>query len=96
MIIHVSKYVENVINAVVSSGRFASAGEMIERLVRDFARKQPLPVRPTPNEAACKPIWEEVLEMTAAIPDEEFDKLPADGAEQHDHCIYGTPKRPAR
>ena len=26
--------------------------------------------------------------------DEEWDKLPVDGAEQHDHYIYGTPKRP--
>ena len=25
---------------------------------------------------------------------EEIDRLPVDGAEQHDHYIYGTPKRP--
>jgi hypothetical protein len=40
-----------------------------------------------------KPIWEEIEELTAAIPDEEFLKLPADGAEQLDHYIYGSPKR---
>ena len=33
--------------------------------------------------------------MTGDIPEEEFLKLPADGAEQHDHYIYGTPKRPS-
>ena len=43
---------------------------------------------------AHKPIWEEIEEITAGIPDEEWLKLPADGAEQHDHYIYGTPKRP--
>ena len=32
--------------------------------------------------------------MTADVPDEEWDKLPTDLAEQHDHYIYGTPKRP--
>ena len=41
-----------------------------------------------------KPIWEVFQEITASIPDEEWAKLPVDGAEQHDHYIYGTPKRP--
>jgi hypothetical protein len=40
-----------------------------------------------------KPIWEVFQEITARIPDEEWAKLPVDGAEQHDHYIYGTPKR---
>lgn len=43
---------------------------------------------------ADKPLWEQILEMTAEVPDEEWAKLPTDGAEQHDHYIYGTPKRP--
>lgn len=41
-----------------------------------------------------KPIWEEIEDITAAVPDEEFLKLPADGAVQHDHYIYGLQKRP--
>jgi hypothetical protein len=49
---------------------------------------------PTPAHSG-KPIWERILERSAAIPDEEWDKLPVDGAEQHDHYIYGTPKRPS-
>jgi hypothetical protein len=28
------------------------------------------------------------------IPDEEFDRMPADSSEQLDHYLYGTPKRP--
>jgi hypothetical protein len=40
-----------------------------------------------------RPIWDEIEEITAGIPDEEFLKLPADGADQHDHYVYGTPKR---
>jgi len=52
--------------------------------------------QPTASDAAQehKPIWEEILESTADIPDEEWDKLPTDLAEQHDHYLYGTPKRP--
>lgn len=41
-----------------------------------------------------RPIWEEILDLTKDIPPEEFDRLPSDGASQHDHYIYGTPKRP--
>jgi hypothetical protein len=43
-----------------------------------------------------KPVWERILERVAQVPDEEFDKLPTDLAEQHDHYLYGTPKRPTR
>jgi hypothetical protein len=31
-------------------------------------------------------------ECTKDIPIEEFEKLPKDGAHQHDHYLYGTPK----
>jgi hypothetical protein len=31
--------------------------------------------------------------FSAAIPTEELEKLPKDGAHQHDHYLYGTPKR---
>ncbi len=52
---------------------------------------------PAPSEdvsaPAHRPIWEEIEEIIAGVPDEEFNKLPVDGAEQHDHYIYGTPKR---
>jgi len=40
------------------------------------------------------PIWEWVAARIADIPPEELDKGPTDGACQHDHYIYGTPKRP--
>jgi Arc/MetJ-type ribon-helix-helix transcriptional regulator len=97
MTINVSRDVENTINAAVQSGQFASADEMIDRLVREYARRAQQQHPPAGQEAlatAPKPIWEEILELTADVADEEFDKLPVDGAEQHDHYIYGTPKRP--
>jgi antitoxin component of MazEF toxin-antitoxin module len=40
------------------------------------------------------PIWERIAALVADAPPEELAKLPADGASQHDHYIYGTPKRP--
>jgi hypothetical protein len=41
-----------------------------------------------------KRIWEVAEELFGEIPDEELAQLPTDGAAQHDHYIYGTPKRP--
>jgi antitoxin component of MazEF toxin-antitoxin module len=44
------------------------------------------PVRPT--------LAERIAALTADAPPEELDKMPTDGASQHDHYLYGTPKRP--
>lgn len=47
--------------------------------------------QPQPRET--RPIWEIIVELSSQIPLEEWAKLPADGAEQHDHYLYGSPKR---
>jgi hypothetical protein len=41
-----------------------------------------------------KPIWEIADELFDEIPEEELERQPIDGATQHDHYLYGTPKRP--
>ncbi|MDX2212733.1 MAG: hypothetical protein SFY66_05530 [Oculatellaceae cyanobacterium bins.114] len=40
-----------------------------------------------------RPIWEIAQEITSDMTEEEIRQLPSDGAEQHDHYIYGIPKR---
>jgi bifunctional DNA-binding transcriptional regulator/antitoxin component of YhaV-PrlF toxin-antitoxin module len=37
---------------------------------------------------------ERIIARANALPREVLDRLPKDGASQHDHYIYGTPKRP--
>jgi len=39
-----------------------------------------------------KPIWQVAQELMADAPPDIVDQLPTDGASQHDHYIYGTPK----
>jgi predicted DNA-binding antitoxin AbrB/MazE fold protein len=39
------------------------------------------------------PLWEQILALTRDLPPEAFEGLPTDGASQHDHYIYGSPKR---
>ncbi|MGI8743531.1 MAG: hypothetical protein ACR2NN_13365 [Bryobacteraceae bacterium] len=40
-----------------------------------------------------RPLSARIREIWADMPDEVRAKLPADGATQHDHYIYGLPKR---
>jgi hypothetical protein len=42
---------------------------------------------------AVRPFWEIVEEISSQVPLEEWEKLPSDGAEHHDHYLYGSPKR---
>jgi hypothetical protein len=45
-------------------------------------------------ELARLPLWERIATLTADAPLEELTKPPTDGASQHDHYLYGTPKHP--
>jgi Arc/MetJ-type ribon-helix-helix transcriptional regulator len=101
MTINLPENLERSILAEVESGHFASIDDAIAEAVRLLLRKtnhseaEPTKaVAGVPNEPAHKPIWEVFAEITASIPEEEWAKLPTDGSEQHDHYIYGTPKRP--
>ena len=100
MTIHLPPDIESSIQAAVHSGRYASLDEamieaaslLVERLGQEQAQAEPTATQADATQQR-KPIWERILERSAAIPDEEWDKLPVDGAEQHDHYIYGTPNR---
>jgi predicted DNA-binding antitoxin AbrB/MazE fold protein len=41
-----------------------------------------------------EPIWERLAALAREVPPEVLDSWPTDGASQHDHYLYGTPKRP--
>lgn len=55
--------------------------------------EQKTPASPATPQEVAKPIWEIAEELFGVIPDEELAKLPIDGAAQHDHYLYGLPKR---
>lgn len=66
-------------NKMTGADRYASVSISQEELLK---RKRP-----------DRPIWEMVEELLKRIPQDVLDQLPTDGSEQHDHYIYGTPKR---
>jgi predicted DNA-binding antitoxin AbrB/MazE fold protein len=46
------------------------------------------------GEAPAGPsLAEQIVALANSIPDEVVARWPTDGASQHDHYIYGTPKR---
>jgi hypothetical protein len=47
----------------------------------------------TQGRVTVRPLWEIAEEISGQVPLEEWERLPADGAEQHDHYLYGSPKR---
>jgi hypothetical protein len=48
---------------------------------------------PEATKRSEQPIWELFEEFTQNMPEDVLVKLPTDGAEQHDHYLYGTPKQ---
>ncbi len=102
MTIHLPPDIERSIQAAVHGGHFASVDDamseaaslLLQRLKQVQTQANQTMASPADAAQKQKPIWEEILELTADVPDEEWDKLPTDLAEQHDHYIYGTPKRP--
>jgi hypothetical protein len=49
--------------------------------------------KPQTAKAETRPIWEVMLDNIEGIAPEEFARLPKDGASEHDHYLYGHPKR---
>jgi Arc/MetJ-type ribon-helix-helix transcriptional regulator len=101
MTIQLPENLESPILAAVYSGRYASlddamaeaASMLVQRLKQEQAQAEQSAASQPEAALAHKPIWEEIEELTSNIPDEEFLKLPVDGAEQLDHYIYRLPKR---
>jgi Arc/MetJ-type ribon-helix-helix transcriptional regulator len=80
----------------VRSGRFPSEAAVLEEALALLEQREHGRVRQqTTNGTGPRPIGEIIDELMGDVPAEVLDRLPADGAEQHDHYAYGTPKRPS-
>ena len=45
-----------------------------------------------PYDESARPIEDILMELASEVPEEEWDKLPKDGAKNLDHYLYGIPK----
>lgn len=48
---------------------------------------------PPPSSPPRRHISERIREIMADVPPEVMDAMPEDGASEHDHYVYGWPKR---
>jgi hypothetical protein len=72
-----------------AQSRGLTAQEWLVQIVEQAAQLPPA----EPAEKDDRPLSAMFREIWADMPDEVRAKLPVDGADQHDHYIYGTPKR---
>lgn len=61
-----------------------------KRSIKILAEAPEFPAEPSRE---SRPIWEVMLESMKDVPPVDFAKLPKDGASEHDHYLYGHPKR---
>jgi predicted RNase H-like HicB family nuclease len=85
-----SAYSPEIQNSQVQRDTFASLLDALKPILDQYLQQPESQVEAT----TYKPIWEIAQEITSDMTEEEIRQLPSDGAEQHDHYIYGTPKRP--
>jgi hypothetical protein len=76
---------------VKGQAEFMAASGKIKRIV-SLAEIAIQNVGDVPYDPSARPIWEEVMELGASIPDEEWAKVPTDLAKNLDHYLYGSPK----
>lgn len=76
---------------VVGKAEFSPQGKPLRVAEVDQLRLQP--VGEVPHDPAARPIVDVLEELASQIPQEEWDKLPADLSDNLDHYLYGTPKR---
>ena len=69
----------------LSTGAFVR--EALDKILADA------PDQPEEPKLESRPIWEVILDNMKDVPPEEFAKLPKNGASEHDHYLYGHPKR---
>jgi hypothetical protein len=41
----------------------------------------------------AKILWDAIQDIVNDVLDEVWERLPTDGSEQHDHYLYGSPKK---
>ena len=79
----------------VRSGRFPSEAAVLEEALALLRQREQSQARQqATGGTGARPIGEVIDELMADVPAEVLERLPADGAAQHDHYIYGIPKRP--
>lgn len=92
MTIELPSELEERVRQSVESGHYSSVEACVsDALERALPRKSAEPIGDVGAEEPT--IGEIIREIWSKLPPEEAAKLPVDGAAEHDHYIYGWPKK---
>lgn len=89
MQIDIAPETERLVREELERGHFRSVDEMIRAGVESRRERG----QEGPAEKPRKHITEVIVEMMKDVPPEVWDAMPKDGASEHDHYLYGTPKK---
>jgi len=80
--------------AAALKAQAANEGLTVDAWLQRLAEKCAQQPRPSSmQERDERPIWEVIADNMKDVPPEVMAAMPEDGASQHDHYIYGWPKR---
>lgn len=73
----------------------AAEGLSLAAWIEKLSHHEPQPVTNGPgrHDRPRRHISEVIHEIMSDVPREVFETLPRDGAGEHDHYLYGTPKK---
>ncbi len=94
MNVPLSEHWQRFVAEQVRTGRFPSEAAVLEEALALLKRQERGPVQHKALKGTMS-IGEIIDELMSGVPNDVLDRLPVDGAEQHDHYIYGPPKRPS-
>lgn len=86
---------EELVERELAAGEYRSEAEPVADAVRLLRECHKSHEGPHENGTLHVPIWKIFQETLKDIHEEELDHLLPHAAEQQDHYIYGTPKKPA-
>ncbi|MGZ3472366.1 MAG: ribbon-helix-helix domain-containing protein [Isosphaeraceae bacterium] len=94
MDVPLSEHWQRFVAEQVRTGRFPSEAAVLEEALALLKRRERGPVQHKAPKGT-RPIGKIIDELMSDVPNDVLDRHPVDGAEQHDHYIYGLPKRPS-
>lgn len=81
----------NIFQEVVNTVR--DLNERQQREVLEYAKKISENKMEKVEKPEKKKIWEQIEEIMQTLPKDAFEDYPTDGSLNHDHYLYGAPKR---
>ncbi len=81
----------------VSEAGYRSPDEVIRKALDalDAKEQQETPLSTKEKKRLAVPVWQRFQNAVHSLPKEELAALPSNGASEHDHYLYGLPKRSA-